>query len=141
MEITLVVTIRKNGKQKHSSASQLEECSQKTIPKTMRHISCGISLFLLLLYWYLLAKSRNFQRKEQTKNDKKKPRGIKLRGLNIFHYLFENCGARLAFFRPYFFLSFIRGSLVKKPLVFKVGLYSPFACNSALEIPWRIAPA
>ncbi len=28
-------------------------------------------------------------------------------------YLFENCGARRAALRPYFFLSFIRGSLVR----------------------------
>ena len=52
-----------------------------------------------------------------------------------------NCGAFLAFLRPYFFLSFIRGSLVKNPADFNVGLYSPLASNNALEIPWRIAPA
>ena len=50
-------------------------------------------------------------------------------------YLFENCGAFLAFLRPYFFLSFIRGSLVKNPATFNVGLYSPLACNKALDIP------
>ena len=57
------------------------------------------------------------------------------------NYLFENCGARLAFFKPYFFLSFIRGSLVKNPEDFNVGLNSLLACNKALAIPWRIAPA
>ena len=40
------------------------------------------------------------------------------------HYLFENCGARRAFFKPYFFLSFIRGSLVRYPAFLSVGLYS-----------------
>ena len=37
---------------------------------------------------------------------------IKMLASGIY-YLFENCGARLAALRPYFFLSFIRGSLVK----------------------------
>ena len=37
------------------------------------------------------------------------------------NYLFENCGARRAAFKPYFFLSFIRGSLVKKPAFFNTG--------------------
>ncbi len=39
-------------------------------------------------------------------------------------YLLLNCGALRAFLRPYFFLSFIRGSLVKNPFDFKAGLYS-----------------
>ena len=56
-------------------------------------------------------------------------------------HLFENCGARLAAFKPYFFLSFIRGSLVKKPAFLRTGLYSESACRSALEIPCLIAPA
>ena len=43
--------------------------------------------------------------------------------------------------RPYFFLSFIRGSLVKNPFVFKAGLYSLFASFKALAIPCLIAPA
>ncbi len=40
------------------------------------------------------------------------------------YYLFENCGARRAALRPYFFLSFILGSLVKKPAFFNDDLYS-----------------
>jgi len=40
-------------------------------------------------------------------------------------YLFENWGALLAAFKPYFFLSFIRGSLVRKPAFFRTGLKSP----------------
>ena len=41
---------------------------------------------------------------------------------NLFdNYLLENCGARLAAFKPYFFLSFIRESLVKKPAFFNAG--------------------
>ena len=37
-------------------------------------------------------------------------------------YLFENCGARRAALRPYFFLSFIRGSLVRYPADLRTGL-------------------
>jgi len=57
------------------------------------------------------------------------------------YYLLLNCGAFLAFLRPYFFLSFIRGSLVKNPFDFKAGLYSIFASFKALAIPCLIAPA
>ncbi len=57
------------------------------------------------------------------------------------NYLFENCGALLAFLRPYFFLSFILGSLVRNPAFFKAALNSSSAFNSALEIPCLIAPA
>ena len=46
-----------------------------------------------------------------------------LLSFDIF-YLLLNCGALRAFLRPYFFLSFIRGSLVKNPFDFKAGLYS-----------------
>ena len=42
-------------------------------------------------------------------------------GILCSDYLLENCGARLAAFKPYFFLSFIRGSLVKKPAFFNAG--------------------
>ncbi len=37
------------------------------------------------------------------------------------NYLFENCGARLAALRPYFFLSFILGSRVRKPAFLRAG--------------------
>ena len=57
------------------------------------------------------------------------------------YYLLVNCGAFLAFLRPYFFVSFIRGSLVKNPADFKTGLYSLLASFNALAIPWRTAPA
>ena len=56
-------------------------------------------------------------------------------------YLLENCGARRAFFKPYFFLSFIRGSRVKKPSFFSAGRLSASTSKSALAIPCRIAPA
>lgn len=46
-----------------------------------------------------------------------------------------------SFFKTIFFLSFIRGSLVKNPADFRVGLYSLLASFNALAIPWRIAPA
>ena len=47
----------------------------------------------------------------------------------------------LAFFKPYFFLSFILESLVKKPAFFKASLVSGSAKRSALAIPCLIAPA
>ncbi len=50
-------------------------------------------------------------------------------------YLLLNCDAFLAFLRPYFFLSFILGSLVKKPAFLSIGLNSASACNKALDIP------
>ena len=76
----------------------------------------------------------------------KTPQTLSLRGLKYFFelrtdYLFENCGALLAFLRPYFFLSFILGSLVRKPAFLRAGLYSPSISRRALEIPCLIAPA
>ena len=59
----------------------------------------------------------------------------------LANYLFENCGALRAALRPYFFLSFIRGSLVRYPAFLSAGLYSASASRSALEIPCLIAPA
>ena len=57
------------------------------------------------------------------------------------NYLFENWGALLAAFKPYFFLSFILASLVKNPAFFKSPLNSASAFNKALDIPCLIAPA
>ena len=58
------------------------------------------------------------------------------------NYLFENCGALLAFLSPYFFLSFIRGSLVRNPAALSAGLLaSASTSQSALEIPCLTAPA
>ena len=80
-------------------------------------------------------------------NIKKSPKTRCFRGNLLFfdirlNYLFENCGARRAAFKPYFFLSFIRGSLVKKPAFFNNGRYSSESTSRrALEIPCLIAPA
>lgn len=61
---------------------------------------------------------------------------------NREYYLFENCGARRAAFKPYFFLSFILGSLVRKPAFLSEGRYSSSSTSRrALEIPCLIAPA
>ena len=51
-----------------------------------------------------------------------------------------NWEALLAFLSPYFFLSFILGSLVKKPAALSAALFSGSAWQRALEIPWRSAP-
>jgi hypothetical protein len=56
-------------------------------------------------------------------------------------YLFENCGARRAFFKPYFFLSLDLGSLVRKPAAFNVGRLFSSASSNARATPKRIAPA
>ncbi len=51
------------------------------------------------------------------------PKTLGFQGLKLeLYYLFENCGALLAAFKPYFFLSFILESLVKKPAAFKSAL-------------------
>ena len=50
-------------------------------------------------------------------------------------YLFENCGARRAALSPYFFLSFIRGSRVKKPAALSAPLFASSATKRALAIP------
>lgn len=50
-------------------------------------------------------------------------------------YLFENCGARRAFFKPYFFLSLLLGSRVKNPSFFSAGRSSGCAWISARAMP------
>ena len=56
-------------------------------------------------------------------------------------YLLLNCGAFLAFFSPYFLLSFTLESLVKRPFLFNVKRTSGSVVARALAIPWDIAPA
>ena len=63
------------------------------------------------------------------------------------YYLFENCGALLAAFNPYFFLSLLLESLVTNPLALRTLRYeSSFPSfslsysNRALVIPNLIAP-
>ena len=70
-------------------------------------------------------------------------RGLQLSYCKILSdYLLENCGARRAALRPYFFLSFILGSLVRNPSAFSVLRYaSESTLQRAREMPWRIAPA
>ena len=43
--------------------------------------------------------------------------------------------------RPYFLLSFSRASRVRRPALFRVGRRFGSASRSALDMPWRIAPA
>ncbi len=57
-------------------------------------------------YWYL--KQKNLE-------------NIDFQGINkLLFYLFENCGARRAFFNPGFLRSFLRASLVINPFAFKI---------------------
>jgi len=66
---------------------------------------------------------------------------LSLQGLCFLNnYLFENCGALLAFLRPYFFLSTILSSLVRNPAFLSAGLNCSSALTSALAIPCLIAP-
>lgn len=55
------------------------------------------------------------------------------------YYRFENCGAFLAFLKPYFFLSIRLESLVKYPSNFSAVLFSGLTLQSALTNPNRIA--
>lgn len=66
--------------------------------------------FLLNIYWHFIQKTDKI------------PKTYMFWGLKyaICHLLL-NCGARRAAFKPYFFLSFIRGSRVKYPALFKAG--------------------
>ena len=48
------------------------------------------------------------------------------------YYRFENCGAFLAFLKPYFFLSIRLESLVKYPSNFSAVLFSGLTLQSAL---------
>ena len=54
---------------------------------------------------------------------------------NRTDYLLENCGARLAPFRPYFLRSFILGSRVKKPAFFSAGRNSSSYWSNARDSP------
>jgi hypothetical protein len=56
-------------------------------------------------------------------------------------YLFEYWNLFRAFICPYFFLSTMRGSLVKSPSFFRIFLKSSFIFRRALAIPNLIAPA
>src|ERR1022692_4049946 len=54
---------------------------------------------------------------------------------------FEYCDAFLAFLSPYFLRSFTRGSRVRNPALFRVGLFSGSTRIRARAIPSRSAPA
>ncbi len=81
-----------------------------------------------------------FQQFPQTKNP------CNCKGFEVLRidpdYLFENWLALLAFLSPYFFLSFILESLVRKPAALRAGLYASLSASQrALEIPCLKAPA
>lgn len=57
------------------------------------------------------------------------------------NYLFENCGARRAFLRPYFLRSTILASLVRNPAFLISSLSEGSASFNALATPCLIAPA
>ena len=95
----------------------------------------GAAVFLLLPLFFSCAQRRTRKRKPR-KN------GAFCVFPLLLYYRFENCGALRAALRPYFLRSFIRGSLVRNPAFFRMGLYSSESTSrSALEMPWRMAPA
>lgn len=57
------------------------------------------------------------------------------------NYLLDHCGARLAFFKPYFFLSTFLASLVKYPALLNRFLKSKLNSTMARLIPNLIASA
>ncbi len=65
----------------------------------------------------------------------KKQAPTKLQVLAVASYLLENWGARRAAFKPYFFLSFILGSRVRKPAAFRAARYSGLTFSRARETP------
>ena len=62
-------------------------------------------------------------------------------GLQYVCYLFVHWNPFRALFRPYFFLSFSRGSRVKRPSFLRGSRSSSLKETSAREMPWRMAPA
>ncbi len=73
--------------------------------------------FLINIYWHFIQKIDKI------------PKTYRFWGLKSifdtsFPYRFENCGALLAAFNPYFLRSFIRGSLVRYPAFLSTGRFS-----------------
>ena len=91
-------------------------------------------VWVKLTVWLL--KSKRLAETKSCATDKQKNALVKTNAfLFEINYLFENWGARRAFFKPYFFLSFILESLVKKPAFLSAALVSGSACKSARAIP------
>lgn len=96
----------------------LYHCRAHDTKKRFSHLSvtCYLSLEFCVFPWCLI----EFQ------NIKKTPETRCFQGISFLcnirlNYLFENCGARRAAFKPYFFLSFILESRVRYPAFFKAG--------------------
>src|SRR3990170_965152 len=80
---------------------------------------------------------------EQTGIKKGKASGLPLRFSKIINrdYLLENWNLFLAPFCPYFFLSFILGSLVMRPAFLRTPLKEASERQRALAMPCLTAPA
>ena len=81
----------------------------------------------------LCRKCLNRAEKQQNPDGRSRP-GIGCKNRNKTQRL-ENCGARRAAFKPYFFLSFILGSRVRKPAAFSVARNSGLTPSSARATP------
>lgn len=75
----------------------------------------------------------NRAEKQQNPDGRSRP-GIGCKNRNKTQRL-ENCGARRAAFKPYFFLSFILGSRVRKPAAFSVARNSGLTLSRARATP------
>ena len=81
----------------------------------------------------LCRKCPNRAEKQQNPDGRSRP-GIGCKNRKKTQRL-ENCGARRAAFKPYFFLSFILGSRVRKPAFFRTGRSSGLNSSKALATP------
>ena len=81
----------------------------------------------------LCRKCLNRAEKQQNPDGRSRP-GIGCKNRNKTQRL-ENCGARRAAFKPYFFLSFILGSRVRKPAAFSVARNSGLTLSRARATP------
>lgn len=81
----------------------------------------------------LCRKCPNRAEKQQNPDGRSRP-GIGCKNRKNTQRL-ENCGARRAAFKPYFFLSFILGSRVRKPAAFSVARNSGLTLSRARATP------
>ena len=81
----------------------------------------------------LCRKCPNRAEKQQNPDGRSRP-GIGCKNRKKTQRL-ENCGARRAAFKPYFFLSFILGSRVRKPAAFSVARNSGLTLSRARATP------
>ena len=83
---------------------------------------------------YAAEDSRRKQAKSKSRTSRSRPGFVSSKNLKEIQRLL-NCGARRAAFKPYFFLSFILGSRVRKPAAFNVARNSGLTLRRARATP------